>query len=92
MKAFIKNDVKNYGKSKEIRYDAWGEGKLNFGLVIEFFDADCLIPKNVVRKKIKCLEWLELYINLKESYLKGLDGINTQDRVLLIGPDDLDCK
>lgn len=42
--------------------------------------------------KKKCLEWLELYNNLNESHLKGLHGIETQDGILFIGPDDLDCN
>ena len=72
MKAHLKNVVKNYGKSKEICREALVDVKLESGLVIVFFDADCIIPKKSVSKKIKCLEWLELYNNLKESHLKSL--------------------
>ena len=56
MKAILKNVVKNYGKSKEVWYEAWIEGKLESGHVFEFFDADCIIPKKYVSKKIKWLE------------------------------------
>lgn len=57
LKALLKNGLKNYGKSKEICREAWVDGKLESGLVIEFFDADCIIPKKYVSKKIKCLGW-----------------------------------
>ncbi|MFW9873975.1 MAG: hypothetical protein ACFFG0_12785 [Candidatus Thorarchaeota archaeon] len=37
-------------------------------------------------------EWLELYKHLKESHLEGLHGIETQDGILLTGPDDFNCN
>ncbi|MHA2010031.1 MAG: hypothetical protein ACXACY_29480 [Candidatus Hodarchaeales archaeon] len=118
MKVFLKNVVKNYGKSKEICHEAWVDGKLESGLEIEFFDADCIIPKSCIGQEIECLvdmriskkaqgisiegkyigeyvmpvEWSELYSNLKESHLEGLHGIETQDGIFFIGPDDTDCN
>lgn len=55
MQILVKKVYKSISKTSKICHEAFVIGELESGLEIKFFDADCIIPKKSIGKKIECL-------------------------------------